>query len=134
MVGTRCAYVWNGSRISAIFRRPAHSNLWENCLRTGKLSKVEQSWAKSSKVWRYRYILICNFKISGTVSIPLQLGFERSIAQFIASRFDQTLWQLEKWCQRHQGSQVVFYNRLDSNLSEKGKIITVILIAVIASI
>ena len=92
------------------------------------MSKFEQSRAKSED------ILICNFKISGTVSIPLQLGFERSIAQFIASRFDQTLWQLEKWCQRHQGSQVVFYNRLDSNLSEKGKIITVILIAVIASI
>ena len=36
LVGSRCSYVWNGGRLPALFRRPTHSDIRKDRLRTGK--------------------------------------------------------------------------------------------------
>lgn len=56
----------------------------------------------------------------GPLPIPLQLWPEGPAEEPAAGGPDQTLWQPEERCKRHQGTQVVRNNGLDRHLREEG--------------
>lgn len=58
---------------------------------------------------------------AGSISIALQFRPEGPSTELTAGGFDKTVWKSEEWCEWHQDSQVVCYNRLDCYLPEEGE-------------
>ena len=90
LVGSGCAHLRDGSRLPALLRRPADPDLRE-----------DREW-------------------QGALPLALQQRPEGTAAQSVASGPHQEIRQPQERRQRHQGSQVVRFHRLDRHIPTKG--------------
>lgn len=106
LVGPGCVDLRDGRRLSSLLRRPADSDLREDCQRKGGSAPGSPEFPP--------YL--------GQIPVALLERVERSAEESAPSRFDEKIRQPEERRGRHQEPSVVRQHRLDLHLPAKGTV------------